>query len=259
MRHWHRCQRWWGRREACPFERMKEHQPDEGEPPDDLVDAPRLFAIPEKREAQASADPGVEEPLGAFGGQLPLPFPFPIPEPQDVPQLPGFPAFRPWPQDPLPGPATLPGQPALPDPGAPRFPQPVAEGAANLVRGAQQMVPQGWRPTQAQLVELFGAFKARGDDPVVDERAASYAVAEQAVANVVRNERVTKKRLAAPAAATAAGIGAAAVVHKGGFGGLQGNMSAEIARLTQRVGARKLREDESGGEVGTGFEAGGPE
>lgn len=116
------------------------------------------------------------------------------------------------------------------------------------------MVPQIWRPTNAQMLALFGAFKARRGDPPLQRRFARIAVAEEgSAALVARETRLNKKRLAMAAAATVAGAGLGFGVHKastGGFGFLQTNMAAEIERLTSAVGSRKVDDSESGKSLG---------
>jgi len=251
VRHWHRCQRWWRRNEECPFGLMEEHEQDE----DDL-DKPEFLrlAIPEERKGVDEGD--VRDAVAAEARQVPLPFPFPIPEPERAPQLPGMPPFRaplPFPSDPA---RPLPGQPPLPDPDQlPLIPaaiQHVGEGAQNLVGGALGMVPNRFRATEAQMMELFGAFQVRRGDPPLRGRFARVAVAEEGAARVVQSarqerERISKKRLAMAAAATVAGAGVAFGVHKastGGFGFLQVNMAAEMERLTSAIGSRRERDEE---------------
>ncbi len=270
MRHWHRCARWWKRGEPCPFVRMEEHEPDEGEPPDEPGGDPRLFAPAREQQEATEGEEALPDPVGAIPFQVPLPFPFPIPEPVGVPQLPGMPAFRPPRPSDVPEPVRpLPGQPALPDPGRPPLVpvgvQTTGEGALNLVGGALHMVPSRFRATGPQMAELFGAFKARVDDPPLRGRFGRIAVAEEGAARIVESARrqrarVSKKRLAAGAAAAVAGAGVAFGVHRsstGGFGGLRVNMAAELARLTSAVGSR--REQESGQTFGFGGSTTGSE
>ncbi len=251
---------------------MPEHERDEGEPADNPVDFPRLLIAMERAREETGVKERAADAIGSpTPGQVPLPFPFPIPEPR-VPQLPGMPPFR----EPLPFPADLPellpGQFPLPDPAQPPLVpaavQPVAEGAKNLVGGALGMVPKGFQATDAQMMELFGAFAARRGDPQpLDAQSIRIAVAEEGAARIVQKARrergrFSKERAAAAAAAGVAGLGLGFAVHqvsKGGFGAFKSNFAAELELLTGQAGRRKLEEGDQVGQFppGTGGSEGG--
>lgn len=280
MKHWHRCERWWRLGLDCPFKERKEHEEDEEDERQDDDDGglPKI-PVPGRTPARPKAKgfPRALDIPGTVPFQLGFPFPIP-PPPEGTPMLPGFPPLPlPLPAPP-PAPRPLPGQPALPDPAAPKMPIPqgTEESANNLVRQARGMVPSRWRPNNAQLSQLFGAFRARGEGPPTDQQArlavAEYGAAQEVYASTSKRRRLREwqreqtelaeaerqrqaarrekegsgraKKIAVGAAAVVAGAGAAFKVHRsggrGGFGGLSVNMAARMRKLTAPVGARKV-------------------
>ncbi len=198
MNHWHQCRRWWERNLDCPFRGMEDHEDDveTGDPPDD---APTNLLLPAKeREVEDPLE--IPEPLGdplpipALEPQLPLPFPFPIPPPAGVPQLPGFP---PWiPPDPVPAraPGPLPRQAPLPSRDRPGLiPQPVAEGAGNLLGHALGLVPNSFRATSEGVLDLFGVIPNQAGAPP-NQQQQRIAVAEAGAAAIVAEETSKARR-----------------------------------------------------------------